>query len=98
MPEEFRRFPILTSYADRRKYPDWPVSIPWRLVAPHEKQALHNHQQTLERLAERGGLDVLELLAVLTDRDWPAVANIDPDQAVTEIMALGGIRRPGKTT
>ena len=45
-------------------------SVPWALVEPHEKQAWKNHGQTLERLAERGGLDPTELLAVLEDRRW----------------------------
>jgi hypothetical protein len=51
---------------------DSPIlkSVPWSLVGPHEKQALANHGQTLARLAERGGLDVTELAAVLEDRPW----------------------------
>lgn len=55
-----RRFPILRG-----------GSIPWDLIAPHEKQALENHcGQTLERLAERGGLGTCEAVAVLEDRRW----------------------------
>ncbi len=47
-------------------------SIPWWIIAPHEKQALRNHGgQTLERLAERGGLGPSEALAVLEDREFP---------------------------
>lgn len=41
------------------------ASIPWSLIAPHEGQALANHQQTLERLAERGGLSACEALLVI---------------------------------
>lgn len=44
--------------------------IPWAVIAPHEGQALKNHQQTLERLAQRGGLDPAEAVAVLEDRDF----------------------------
>lgn len=56
-----RRFPIQ----------DGP-SIPWWIIAPHEKQAIKNHGgQTLERLAERGGLSPSEALAVLEDRPFP---------------------------
>ena len=45
--------------------------IPWELIAPHEKQALLNHGgQTLRILAERGGLDWAEALAVLKDRPF----------------------------
>lgn len=40
------------------------------MIAPHAQQALNNHYQTLERLAERGGLSPCEAMAVLEDRDW----------------------------
>ena len=44
--------------------------IPYYIITPHEKQALKNHGQTLERLAERGGLGYDEALAILEDRDY----------------------------
>lgn len=54
-----RRFPIMGG-----------PSIPWEMIAPYESQAQSNHQQSLERLAERGGLDPSEALAVLESRRW----------------------------
>lgn len=66
-----QRFPILLSPRERREHPDWPTSIPWSLIAPHEDQALRNHGgQTLQRLAERGGLSPLEARCVIEDRDF----------------------------
>jgi hypothetical protein len=53
-----RRFPILGV----------GESIPWSILAPHEAQAQRNHQQSLERLASRGGLAWAEALSVLTDQ------------------------------
>lgn len=47
-----------------------PKSVPWRLLAPHESQALRNHDQTLQRLAERGGLCPSEMVAIIEDRRW----------------------------
>lgn len=44
--------------------------LPWKIIAPHAKQAWANHGQTLERLRERGGLDATEAVAVLEDRAW----------------------------
>jgi NTP pyrophosphatase (non-canonical NTP hydrolase) len=38
-----------------------PTSVPWSKVEPLRLAALRGHQQTLERLAERGGLTVAEL-------------------------------------
>lgn len=45
-------------------------TIPWEAIAPHEEQAMKNHGQTIKRLAERGGLDWVEALAVMEDRKW----------------------------
>jgi N-acyl-D-aspartate/D-glutamate deacylase len=47
--------------------------IPWDLIAPHEKQAQNNHDQSLKRLAERGGLDPIEAMLVLQDQPLKAV-------------------------
>ena len=43
-------------------------SIDWNLIAPHEKQAMENHGQTLEKLARRNGLSWYELLCVMVDK------------------------------
>lgn len=43
-------------------------SIDWNLIAPHEKQAMENHGQTLEKLARRHGLSWYELLCVMADK------------------------------
>jgi hypothetical protein len=47
-----------------------PLVVSFDLVRRHEEQAYANHAQTVERLAERGGLTWLELLAVLVDKRW----------------------------
>ena len=45
--------------------------VPWEMLAPHEAQAQRNHGgQSLERLAQRGGLDPCEALAILDDKPW----------------------------
>lgn len=53
---------------------NWPPqlkSIPWSLIAAHEKQALENHcGQSLKRLAERCGLSAMEAVAVLEDKTF----------------------------
>lgn len=46
------------------------IALPWPMMAPHEKQAQRNHSQSLERLAERGGLSACEACAVLDDREY----------------------------
>lgn len=46
------------------------VALPFPMLEAHEKQAFRNHNQTIARLAERGGLTACEALAVLEDRAW----------------------------
>ena len=62
--EPMRLFPIMAPrYGGQVSY------IPWSLIAPHEARAQRNHSQTLERLAERGGLSAFEAVCCLTDKD-----------------------------
>ncbi len=78
---DFRMFPILWGYDVKAAIktlraagvPCMPVCIPWDMLAPHARQAKSNHGQTLERLAERGGLGPGEALAVLDDRRWDRI-------------------------
>lgn len=75
-----RMFPILLSSEEKRKFPDCPKEIPWNLIAPHENQARKNHFQSLERLAERGGLSPEELWCVFKDHDY--VPGIKTEDAI----------------
>lgn len=61
MADTERTFPVLGERG---------FSIPWSIVAPHAGQAHRNHGQTLERLAERGGLSWGELWMVLNGHEW----------------------------
>lgn len=45
-------------------------SIPWAIIAPWESQAQRNHGQSLQQLADRGGLGVLEVIDVLTGQRY----------------------------
>lgn len=75
-------FPV---HPDDALKPGAPRSIPWHMVKPHEKQAIANHSQTLERLEQRGGLTMSELIAVLEDREW---APIDDGAAIAKLAEL----------
>lgn len=68
--EPTKRFPIMMKWGVRRDNPDFPQSVPWSFVAPHEAQAQKSHGQTLQRLAERGGLDPSEMVAIVIGQDW----------------------------
>lgn len=85
-----KEFPIIRSW---ERQPDGHMgysppdirAIPWSFIAPHGAQAYANHRQTLERLAERGGLSPCEAVAVLEDRPWRAMA---PGAAAARLRAL----------
>ena len=53
--------------------------IPWDMIAPHEAQAQRNHGQSLERLAQRGGLGASEAIDIMRGASWgsakPCLAN-----------------------
>lgn len=60
-----RKFPIITSY----RAPKCINEIPWEFIESGRKQAYKNHGQTLERLAQRGGLSPGEVRCALTGKD-----------------------------
>lgn len=67
-----RTFPVLLSREQERVYPYCPRSVPFSMVAEHARQASYNHKgNTLDSLAAAGGLDPIELMAVLRDRSYP---------------------------
>ena len=95
-----KTFPILCSgYRNREEFTAlraadvlfYVVGIPWEMIRPHEAQAQNNHSQSLNRLAERGGLGADEALAVLGDRRWRSMsvaqAHADLAQMVSEWKA-----------
>lgn len=47
-----------------------------------EKQAMKNHGQTLERLAERGGICPAEALSIMDGLHWGAVKVCDENDAL----------------
>ena len=67
VPFERRRFPVLRSRPFKVQP---PASIPWETIAPHEEWADKWHGQTLERLAQRGGLGPEEMWHVINHADW----------------------------
>lgn len=90
MTEE-RRFPVLRGTQRERDELErlgCPRSVPWAFVAPHEAQARMNHDQTLERLAERGGLSPSELVAVVRGEGIRVVLARRDEDAVPMLLEL----------
>lgn len=68
-----KRFPIMEG-----------PSIPWAMILPHDRQAQCNHDQTLKRLASRGGLSCCEALAVLDDRRWKSMDEAEAHKQLSQ--------------
>jgi hypothetical protein len=68
MSESNNHFPIHPE--DRRLVAGCPEWFPWDLLQAHEAQARANHDQTLTRLAQRGGLSLQEIWCVMHDLKW----------------------------
>lgn len=77
-----RWFPIMGVKFDRHR-----PGIPWHLMEACEKQALHNHQQTVARLAERGGLHPAEALAVLEGHPYVAMPFAEAERRLRQVVA-----------
>ena len=64
-----RTFPVLwqgsRDYVAKLKALECPRDVPWEFIAEHEAECLNNHDQTPQRLAERGGLAPGEIVAVI---------------------------------
>lgn len=87
-----RRFPILPPWhlkpALEREQGVVAIvlSIPWAVLAPHEAQALANHGQSLERIAQRGGLEASEAVAIIEDRPWHRMPRKDANAALLRYL------------
>lgn len=82
------RFPILYGRRERSLYAESGLSdsVPWGVLAPHEEQARNNHQQSLKRLAERGGLCPREMAAVIRDESWRDAKSRSAEDAAIVIL------------
>jgi len=93
-----KNFPVIQIHnrelKKQREVLDCPTSVPWALVQSHERQARRNHQQTLERIAERGGLSPCELVAVLEDRMWTRMEPAEAIGTLKEIVRVHFVMHP----
>lgn len=62
-------------------------AVPWEIIASHERQAIRNHSQTLERLSERGGLSRCEAVAILEDRPWHRMKEPTANARLLQLIA-----------
>lgn len=68
---------------------DPPQWVPWEVVARSEARAIVNHQQGLDRLAARGGLDPVELWCLVHDKPlFPLDTRISYEDALDWVRSI----------
>ena len=77
-------FPIMQPRTNRANL---RTGIPWGLIRAHDYQAFRNHMQSLDQLADRGGLSPDEAVAVLEDRRWRQMDATEANQRLSELVA-----------
>lgn len=86
MPDaRVKMFPIMSGSGS---YRGTITEIPWSTISKHARQARENHYQTIERLAERGGLWASEAVAVLEDREWHHMDLSAAEKRLRELIRL----------
>ncbi len=55
--------------------------VPMAMLEPNRMQAATNHARTLEQIAERGGLAVLEVLHIVKGARWGSIRPSPGDEA-----------------
>jgi hypothetical protein len=80
-------FPLVVDRDRSLAFPEAPTALPWPLVAAHENQALINHGQSISDLADKGGIDWSEMVAVLEDRPWHRMPVDEAAERLEELFA-----------
>lgn len=81
--------PILSAELNEREYKgvaDVPVRVPMHLL--NENQAQSNHDQSLARLKERGGISIREALCLINGYHWSYYKGMDAKKAVCMLNEL----------
>lgn len=74
-----------------------PTQVPWAMLAPYEANALDVHEQTLERLASRGGLGVSELVQVMDGGGYHACCRPETETLPRLLELLAAFERTRAT-
>jgi hypothetical protein len=65
-----------------------PLAVDMRNLS--DRQAHRNHDQSLKRLAERGGLSLQEALALMNEKKWTAYRETTAETALLMLRFYGG--------
>jgi len=92
-----KTFPIMwpgANRAEQRRYQDLgcPRWLPWELVEPARQRAQDNHDQSLETLARRGGLDPVEMVCALRGIPLRRWRELDETECIVELRKLGQVK------
>jgi hypothetical protein len=78
-----RRFPVIK----QETRAEMPRSVPWEFAERFRAQAEMNHGQTLERLAERGGLSPEEIWLAVHGKRLREIGQVTEQNAIAWLRA-----------
>ena len=65
-----------------------PLAVDMRNLS--DRQAHRNHEQSLARIAERGGLNLQEALALMNEKKWTTYRETTDEAALLMLRLYGG--------
>lgn len=83
-----KTYPIIIGISQRKNYTGLR-EVPWNFVETARTRIESNHGQTLERLAQRGGLDWCELLYGLENKKLDfSITKINVQECMNKVLVL----------
>lgn len=83
-----KTYPIIIGNSQRKNYTGLR-EVPWNFVETARTRIESNHGQTLERLAQRGGLDWCELLYGLENKKLDfTITKINVQECMDKVLVL----------
>ena len=70
------------------QHPEWPRSVPLAMMEAVESNCKCNHSQSVERLAQRGGMSYKEILWALMGCEWKEVGSMTTEEAANAVMKM----------
>ena len=90
MTSKTAQFPVLYTGMTSlwEQHPEWPHSVPWAMMEAVESNCKHNHSQSVDRLAQRGGMSYKEILWAVMGCKWSEVSCMTIEEAAKAVMQL----------
>ncbi len=87
MASRTAQFPVLYTSL-WKQHPEWPHSVPLAMMEAVEGNCKRNHSQSVERLAQRGGMSYNEILWAVMGCAWNEIRGTTTEEAAKAVMQM----------